>query len=308
MIKKVVIIVKYNVLNYLVKEGVKSVFKNKKATIASLGTMCATMFIFGIFFALGENINYFVKGIQEDQALRVNIVKTATDEDVAKLKEEIKKVEGVNQDSIELQTEQDAMDSLKERWGDKAYLLDSFGANVLPKAYIVKLTDLELNLQVQEEIMKLENVSSISNANTTVSTLVSVAKGVKVVTLVLLILLVVISIFIIANTIKLTVHARRKEISIMKYVGATNGFIRFPFIVEGIIIGIIAGAITILLIGLAYNSIMPAFANTETSINMKINIVSFADLFSSIAIVYLILGIGIGVIGSSISMKKYLEV
>lgn len=299
---------KYNVLNYLVKEGVKSVFKNKKATIASLGTMCATMFIFGIFFALGENINYFVKGIQEDQALRVNIVKTATDEDVAKLKEEIKKVEGVNQDSIELQTEQDAMDSLKERWGDKAYLLDSFGANVLPKAYIVKLTDLELNLQVQEEIMKLENVSSISNANTTVSTLVSVAKGVKVVTLVLLILLVVISIFIIANTIKLTVHARRKEISIMKYVGATNGFIRFPFIVEGIIIGIIAGAITILLIGLAYNSIMPAFANTETSINMKINVVSFADLFSSIAIVYLILGIGIGVIGSSISMKKYLEV
>ena len=299
---------KYNVLNYLLKEGFRSVFKNKKATLASLGTMCATMFIFGIFFALGENINAFVDNIQADQAIRVNIEKTATDEQVEALKEKIKKIEGVNPDSIELQTEQDAMESLKERWGDKAYVLDSFDAKILPKAYIVKLTDLELNLQVQDEIMKLDNVSSISNANQTVSTLVSVAKGVRIVTLVLLVLLVIISIFIISNTIKLTVHARRKEISIMKYVGATNGFIRFPFIIEGIIIGIMAGAITILLIGLAYNGIMPVFANTETSINMGISIVSFADLFSSIVTVYLILGIGIGVIGSSISMKKYLEV
>ena len=299
---------KYNVLSYLIKEGFRSVFKNKKATFASLGTMCATMFIFGIFFALGENINYFVKGIQEEQAIRVNIEKTATDENVAELKEEIKKISGVNPDNIELQTEEEAMESLKERWGNKAYVLDSFDPNILPKAYIVRLTDLEMNLQVQDEIMKLEHVSGISNANQTVSTLLSVANGVKIVTLVLLVLLIIISIFIISNTIKLTVHARRKEISIMKYVGATNGFIRFPFIIEGIIIGIVAGAITILLIGLAYNGIMPAFASTEVSINMGISIVSFADLFSSIVTVYLILGIGIGVIGSSISMRKYLEV
>jgi len=300
--------VKYNVLNYLIKEGFRSVLKNKKATIASLGTMCATMFIFGIFFALGENINFFVKGIEEDQAIRVNIEKSATEEEIETLKEEIKKVSGVNTENIELKTEQDAMDSLKDRWGDNAYVLDSFDPQILPKAYIVRLTDLEMNLQVQDEIMKLNNVSSISNANQTVSTLVSVANGIRIVTLTLLILLIVISIFIISNTIKLTVHARRKEISIMKYVGATNSFIRFPFIVEGIIIGVVAGAITILLLGLAYNGIMPTFASSEISINMGISIVSFADLFGSIVTVYLILGIGIGVIGSSISMKKYLEV
>lgn len=299
---------KYNILNYLVKEGFVSVFKNKKATLASLGTMCATMFIFGIFFILGENINSFVEGIEADQAIRVNIEKTATDEQVETLKEEIEKIQGVNADSIELQTEEDGMNSLKERWGDNAYVLDSFDPKILPKAFIVRLTDLDLNLQVQEEIGKLDNVKSITNANQTVSTLTSVAKGIRIVTIVLLVLLIIISIFIISNTIKLTVHARRKEISIMKYVGATNGFIRFPFVVEGIIIGLIAGAITILLIGLAYNGIMPIFASTETSINLGINIVSFADMFTSIVIVYIILGIGIGVVGSSISMKKYLEV
>lgn len=299
---------KYNVLSYLIKEGIRSVFKNKKATIASLGTMCATMFIFGIFFALGENINSFVKGIEADQAIRVNIEKTATDEEVAELKEQIKQIQGVNVDSIELQTEEDAMNIMKDKFGNNAYILDAFDANVLPKAYVVRLTDLEYNLQVQKEIKQLKNVSSISNANQTVSTLVNVANGISIVTLVLLVLLIVISIFIISNTIKLTVHARRKEISIMKYVGATNGFIRFPFIIEGIIIGIVAGAITILLLGLAYNGIMPAFANSETSMTIGINIISFSELFNSIAMVYLILGIGIGVIGSSISMKKYLEV
>jgi len=300
--------VKYNVLSYLIKEGIRSVFKNKKATIASLGTMCATMFIFGIFFALGENINSFVKGIEADQAIRVNIEKTATDEEVAELKEQIKQIQGVNTETIELQTEEDAMNIMKDKFGNNAYILDAFDANVFPKAYVVRLTDLEYNLQVQKEIKQLKNVSSISNANQTVSTLVSVANGISIVTLVLLVLLIVISIFIISNTIKLTVHARRKEISIMKYVGATNGFIRFPFIIEGIIIGVVAGAITILLLGLAYNGIMPAFANSETSMTIGINIISFSELFNSIAMVYLILGIGIGVIGSSISMKKYLEV
>jgi len=308
MIKKVVITVKYNVLNYLFKEGFKSVFKNKKATIASLGTMCATMFIFGIFFALGENINSFVKGLEEDQAMRVNIQMEATEEEVETLKEEIKKIPGVNTENIEFVTQEEAMETLKSALGDNAYVADPFGAEIYPRGYIVRLTDLEMNLQVQEEIMKLDNVLSITNSNPTVTTLVSVANGIKIVTLVLLMLLIIISIFIISNTIKLTVHARRKEISIMKYVGATNSFIRFPFIIEGIIIGILAGAITILLLGLAYNGIMPAFANTDIAINIGVNIVSFAELFTSIAIVYLILGIGIGIIGSSISMRKYLEV
>ena len=299
---------KYNILNYLFKEGLKSVFKNKKATIASLGTMCATMFIFGIFFALGENINSFVKGIEADQALIVNILDDANDEELETLKEEIKKIPGVNTENIDFITKEQALERLKNGFGDNAYLLDTYKADILPRGYIVRLTDLELNMQVQDEIMKLDNVKSITNENQTISNLVSIAKGIRVVTLALLLLLIVISIFIIANTIKLTVHARRKEISIMKYVGATNNFIRFPFVIEGIIIGLMAGAITIILLGLAYNAIMPKFASADISISMGINIVSFSELFYSIVIVYLILGTGLGIIGSSISMKKYLEV
>ena len=298
---------KYNILSYLIGEGLKSVFKNKKASIASLGTMCATMFVFGIFFAIGENINTFVKNLEGEQAIRVNIEKTATEEQITTLGDEIKKIEGVNE--IEFRSEDDALQIMKEKFGDNAYILDTYeDKNIFSSAYIVTLTDLNLNLQVQDEITKLENVKSITNENKTITTLISVANGIRIVTVTLLALLIIISVFIISNTIKLTVHARRKEISIMKYVGATNGFIRFPFMVEGIVIGIIAGAITIVLLGLAYNGIMSAFAGSETLRLIGVNVVSFADMFNLIVTVYLILGIGIGVIGSTISMKKYLEV
>lgn len=124
---------------------------------------------------------------------------------------------------------------------------------IYPASYIVTLTDLSLNSSVQEQINSIDHVDSIESSNKTITMLMNITKGIRMVTLVILVILVFISIFIITNTIKLTVHARRKEISIMKYVGATNGFIRWPFIVEGIIIGLISALITVLLVGLIYN-------------------------------------------------------
>ena len=121
---------------------------------------------------------------------------------------------------------------------------------IYPASYIVTLTDLSLNSSVQQQINSIDHVDSIESSNKTITMLMNITKGIRMVTLVILVILVFISIFIITNTIKLTVHARRKEISIMKYVGATNGFIRWPFIVEGIIIGLISALITVFLVGL----------------------------------------------------------
>lgn len=123
-----------------------------------------------------------------------------------------------------------------------------------------------------------------------------------------MLLLIFISVFIIANTIKLTVHARRKEISIMKYVGATNNFIRWPFIVEGMIIGIMASAISIVIVGIVYNIIADNLVNSQFMKLINMSLVSFGDMFNSIIITYMLLGIGIGAFGSIISMRKYLKV
>ena len=299
---------KYNILGYLIGEGFSNVFKNKKSTGASLMIMCATMIIFGVFLILSENINHFVQEVEEAQGIQVFATDEATDEQIQKLGEDIQKVNGVN--TIEYKSKEAALDQMKQKFSENEELLEGYEGenNIFTASYVVTLTDLNLSGQVQEEISKLDNVKKITSSDETVSTLIDLANGVKIVTGVILVLLVVISIFIIANTIKLTVHARRKEISIMKYVGATNGFIRWPFIVEGMIIGIIASAISIVLVAVAYNFIAEQMVNSQFMKMVGVSLVGFSDMFSSIIVVYMLLGIGIGALGSIISMRKYLKV
>ena len=300
---------RYNIFGYLIGEGFSNVFKNKKSTGASLMIMCATMIIFGVFLILGENINHFVKDVEDSQGIQVFAKDEATDEQVKALGEQISKIEGVNK--TQFKSKEDALNQMKENLGEEnESLLEGYEGenNIFTASYVVTLTDLNLNQQVQDEIMKLDNVKKIASSNQTVSTLIDLSNGIKIVTGVILLLLIVISVFIISNTIKLTVHARRKEISIMKYVGATNGFIRWPFIVEGMIIGIISSLISILLVGVAYNFIAEQMVNASFMKIMGVSLVSFGDMFNSIIVVYMLLGIGIGALGSIISMRKYLKV
>ena len=299
---------KDNILGYLIGEGFSNVFKNKKSTGASLMIMGATMIIFGVFLILSENINHFVQEVESEQGIQVFATDEATDEQIQKLGEEINQIEGVN--TVEYVSKEEALDQMKEKFAENEDLLEGYEGenNIFTASYVVTLTDLNLNTQVQEQISKLANVKKITNANEVIATLIDFANGVKIVTGVILILLVIISVFIIANTIKLTVHARRKEISIMKYVGATNGFIRWPFIVEGMIIGVIASAISILVIAIAYNFIAEQMVNSSFMRTVGISLVGFSEMFSSIIFVYMLLGVGIGAIGSIISMRKYLKV
>ena len=297
---------KYNIFGYLIGEGFSNVFKNKKSTGASLMIMCATMIIFGIFLILGENINYFVDQVKSEQGFQVFLKTDATDEEAQKVGEEIRAVDGVS--TAEFKDKTYALNTMKEKLGDKSELIDGYGADYFPTSYVVTLTDLNLSKDVQEKILKIENVDKITSSDKTVSTLLGLAKGIKLVTGIILVLLIIISIFIISNTIKLTVHARRKEISIMKYVGATNNFIRWPFIVEGMIIGVFASAISIVLVGGAYSLLAEQAVNASFMQTINMSLVGFKDMISSIIFVYMLLGIGIGALGSVISMRKYLKV
>ena len=297
---------KYNIFGYLIGEGFSNVFKNKKSTGASLMIMCATMIIFGIFLILGENINHFVDQGKSEQGFQEFLKPDATDEEAQKVGEEIRAVDGVS--TAEFKDKTYALNTMKEKLGDKSELIDGYGADYFPTSYVVTLTDLNLSKDVQEKILKIENVDKITSSDKTVSTLLSLAKGIKLVTGIILVLLIIISIFIISNTIKLTVHARRKEISIMKYVGATNNFIRWPFIVEGMIIGVFASAISIVLVGGAYSLLAEQAVNASFMQTINMSLVGFKDMISSIIFVYMLLGIGIGALGSVISMRKYLKV
>lgn len=296
---------RFNVISYLIGEGFGNVFKNKKSTMSSLMIMCATMLVFGIFFIIGENINAFVENIAEAQGIRVYILNTATDAEIEQVGNEILGIDGVR--NAEYVSKEDALEEMKDRLGEE--LIEGYeNRNIFSASYVVTLTNLEKNQEVQDQILDIQNVKDIKSSNQTISQVIKLAKGVKIVTAAILILLIVISVSIIANTIKLTVHARRREISIMKYVGATNSFIRWPFLIEGIVIGIASGILSVALIGVIYTYIANQVSNSDFMQLLGWKLLEFKDMFKLILTVYLGLGIGIGAIGSRISMRKYLDV
>ena len=201
---------RFNVINYLIGEGIRNLFKNKKSTMSSLMTMCATMLIFGLFFVIGENINAFVANVAEAQEIRVIIKKEATEEEIEKIGNEILEIDGVR--NVEFISKEAAFEYMKEHMGEE--LLEG-REELFPVSYDVTLTDLEMNEEVQNSIMQLDHIDKISSSNQVITQLINLANGVRIVTAGILILLIIISVGIISNTIKLTVYARRKEISIM---------------------------------------------------------------------------------------------
>ena len=294
--------------NYIIKEGFKNVLKNKKSTLISLVTMVCAMFLFGAFFSIGENVNAVLYQVQKNQGIEVFIENDATDEQINVLEGKIKSLDSIN--TVTFKSKQEALDSMKENLKDNQELLEGYEGenNIFPASFIVTLTDLTRATEIEAKIEAMEHVKKITSNNDTINTLVRIANFIKIAIGVISVILLIISITIISNTIRLTVHARRKEISIMKYVGATNNFIRWPFMIEGIIIGLLSAIITLLIIGAIYNAILGKIQTSNILQTMGVNLLQFNEIVELVAIVYLALGIGVGVIGSSISMKKYLEV
>ena len=309
MIRGVDIVVRYSIFGYLLGEGFRNVFKNKKSTIASLVIMCATMFIFGLFFAVGQNVNHITKTIEEQQGMEVFIYDEATEEQRTELKNKIRSIPYVN--TIEEKSKEQALEEMKKMFKDKKFLWATYDGenNPFKASFVVTLTDLTKAEEVKTEIAdSTEVVSNIEVRTDTINALIKIADGINIITTVILIILVLISIFIITNTIKLTVHARRKEISSMKYVGATSSFIRWPFMVEGMLVGLISVLISLLILSVIYNAVIAQIQQSLINGMINIPLLTFQELFKTLLTVYLVLGLGVGALGSAISMKKYLEV
>lgn len=301
----------YNILNYLIGEGFKNVFKNKKSTFAALIIMFATMITVGLGIAGAQNITSIMNQLEKEVPITLYIKDGLKDSETKDIEDYIKSLENVN--SVVFTSKPEALENAKEKLSDNAELLNQYTENNHPfkASYAITLTDLKesqnvVNILNNSDILK-DKIEELQSSDIIMNGLGKIDKGIKIIFICMGILLIAVSTVIISNTIKLTVHARRREISIMKYVGATNNFIRAPFIVEGIVIGIIAIAISILSLGGIYHLIYNA-CNNMLRTNFNFQMLQFSDIFQSVIIIYLILGIGIGVLGSVLSMKKYLKV
>lgn len=297
----------YNILSYLIGEGLKNVFKNKKSAITAMIIMFATMITVGLGLAGGKNVTYIISQLQEDFPINVFIEDTASQDDIKAIEEQIKSIEYVN--TVTYTSKSEALEKEKEDLEDMASVLDTYTEtnHPFPASYTVTLTNLEKSSEIIPILEGIDKVMYVKTQQSTIDGLNKVKRGIRIAILIMAVLLVAVSTVIISNTIKLTVHSRRREISIMKYVGATNNFIRAPFIVEGIVIGIVAVAISIIILGVGYQLIFNG-CNEMIVSTFNCNLLSFKDIFTEIITVFSILGIGIGVFGSILSMKKYLKV
>lgn len=292
-------------LRYLIKEGFRNTWTNRMMSIASICVLLSCLVLIGSASMIFLNINALVDRIEDENVIMVYIEKNTTDADMDAMGESLVNMKNI--EKVEFVAKEDAWaEQLETMEEAQAEFFTEISSDIpLPDAYKVTVKDLTQFSETVKEIKALDHIDTVRQNTDLAKKLDTISQGISVIAIVIIAVLFAISLFIISNTIKLTVYSRRLEISIMKSVGATNSFVRLPFVVEGMILGIVSGVVSLGVVWGVY----------ELAINQ------FSDLFASIGLVPLnfvdyvwqmlgaFIGIGIisGVGGSLITMRKYLN-
>jgi len=290
---------------YAIKEAFLQVGRNKGMSLASIFSITAMLLILGVFFAFIVNVNVAMEGAkQEYDTVQIYLLNDTDETSVRQMLDTLNALPEVKE-AVYLPKEE-ALEQWKSQWGDSGYLLDSLAENPLPNAIVVNVQDLAGADAVVAKAKTFEGVEDILYYKETVEKLISITDSVKIATMIMMIFLVIVSIVVVSNTIKLTVQARGREIEIMKYVGATNWFIRGPFLVEGILIGLFSSAISCGIVALIYSKVIELVGD-DLLLIIGIPLVPFEFLTTNLAVIFIALGVSIGAAGSVFSMRRYLD-
>ncbi|MDR3296174.1 MAG: permease-like cell division protein FtsX [Clostridiales Family XIII bacterium] len=290
---------------YSVKQAFKQFFRNGAMSTASVFSITAILLILGFFFLLIVNVSNIVEGIRKDfDTIQVYLLESTEYAQADSMMKQIGNMPEVQE--LRYLPKEQALEDFKVRFGDKAYLLEMRQENPLPNSLIIKVGRIEDADTVVKRIRTFEGVEEINYYQETVDRLIRLTSFIQFGALAVILVLLVISVVVVSNTIKLMVLAREREISIMKYVGATNWFIRGPFLVEGILIGIVSAAISAGVIAFLYHKIIQVFG-TDLLVMMSTGLVSERFMLNNLSVIFAALGISIGACGSIISMRRFLD-
>lgn len=298
---------KIRTAKHVIKEGAINTYRNKLMTLASVTTVTASLLVFGVFLLVAINLKFNLQILTSQPEMEVFCRPDLKAEEIEGLKDNIKA-----NDKIEKYTfvsKDEAFARAKKIMGENADILDGEDSSFLGVSFIIKLKNSADTEAIAQEYKKMPEVDDVTYYIEQLNFIQKITKWVDVIGVVLLVVLLVISTFIISNTIKLTVFARRKEINIMKFIGATDWFIRWPFIIEGIIIGILGAAVAFILLGYGYNSIESKFNHDLISIGSDtVRMLKINEFGLKVVLAYIFIGTFVGVSGSALSMRKYLKV
>ncbi len=288
-------------------EACSGLAKNGLMTIASLFVVTSCLFIFGVFIVLTMNINHLGQELANQCQIQAYVTNEAKyGGQIQNISNQIKQIEEIKEISFETgeKTFADFKEGLDE---DELAAFNGLPADLISDSFKITLKDINTSSDISDKIEAIPGVERVENKQDIVSLVNSVTQLIRHVSVWIIIIFAIISLFIISNTIKLAVHSRGREINIMKYVGATDAYIRWPFIIEGVMVGCVAAVISFFITQVAYMGVMSVIDN-NSSISSILQLLSFGDIWNTILVSYLLLGSFIGAFGSAIAVRRYLRV
>lgn len=284
---------------YLIKEGFKNLFHNRLMTLASLGVLISCLVLTGSAVMLTVNISYNVDRVSDNNSTKVFLDDKLTKLEAVYKGKELQAVENVV--SVELIDKDDAIEAYREQLGDAVFAGMTGDNNPLPYSFSVTMDDLSRYDETVNNIKQVPGVASVSSRREVAQKLASLASFISTMSLWVILALAIISLFIISNTIRMTMFSHRFEISIMKSVGATNAFVRVPFIIEGIVIGVVSALVSVVLLLLLSDGVINSVNNI-----LSFEWIRFSEIIWPITGAFVAAGAIVGALGSAVSIRRFL--
>lgn len=288
---------------YFIRETFISLKRNNWMSFASISTVALSLLILGMFLIIVLNLNHMAGTLESQVQVNVYLEDELSDEEMKEIGDQIRKLPDIEE--ISFIDKAAAMERLKERLGDQQSLLEALeDSNPLPNSFEVKLKQPELVKDTAKAVSAFEGVESATYGQDIVEKLFELTRMVRIVGFFIIVFLAFATLFIISNTIRLTVFARRKEIGIMKYVGATNWFIRWPFLMEGMALGFIGAIVATVILRNLYSTLTAQIYQTMAFLPL----IPEQPFLNQVTFLMLVVGTAIGALGSTISLKRFMNV
>ena len=310
MKEKVVIQMKIRTFFYSLKQGFVNLKRNRLFTLASVGTITACIFLIGLFYAVLINIQHIVKSAEENVCIEIFFDESATDEQIEEIGEKIKKRAEFG--TIKYISPEEAWENYKQQYfADAPELAEGF-ADDNPLAdsdsYKVTLNDVSMQEVFVDFVEELDGVRKVNYSESTADTLTDFGKMVGFISASIIIILLAVGVFLISNTIMIGIAVRKEEIAIMKLMGAKDAFVRAPFLVEGVVIGLVGALVPIGALYMVYKEVIVYIINQFKGIESVVSLLPIGEVFGVLIPAALIIGGGIGILGSAITIRKHLRV
>lgn len=295
---------------YNLRQGFVNIWRNKMFSLASVATMTACIFLLGVFYSIGSNFNQMVHDAEEGVAVTVFFDEDASDEQITKIgkaigdREEVARVEFVSAEQawedfkdVYFEGNEEAAESFKED-------------NPLAKSanYEIYLADVAEQDELVEYLQGLDGVREVHQSEVAARTLTDFNSLLTYISIGVIIILIAVAVFLISNTVTVGIAVRKKEIAIMKLIGATDRFVRAPFVVEGVVIGLVGSIIPLVLLYFLYKAIMSYVTDRFIALNSMVSFIPANEVFRFLIPVSILLGVGIGYVGSRFTLKRHLKV